>query len=748
MTAWPADAGVFHLSKQNLKEVNYLYLLLVDNNFISSREIKILLDKNNINCELIKCTSYDAMLDIASKINPDLVMINFDSVANSPVAYMKKLKQSSPNSYILAFIDPVQFGGLHEVIESGIDNYVTKPINREDITLKIRMGLMHSGNMQQTLQFKAEDISPEVPSEASLEETVRDEPASDKLVEESLPVKQQEMAESDKKMFEELADLFGKQFDDSQINYETTTAAEEEISGGTQEELLFSEAESTFNEEEIFEKVTDQPDKGPEEDRNLFDLQVEPEAGFSWPGSGGKDEEIAPGNHEIFGIEPEVRATEALEEDDDLLFGITPEIENISPETIEVTEEKIEEFSLIDEAFSLVESTEPELPAEKADSPIDLPYFDELFSQEPLAEEPIPLDSVNPKQTEEPAFFLASEPVLAEDVPGIDDDDKELFGMVGRERSVDSSSFEELFGAPTEHDKRKKRVAAEPKGTAIRQSKVEYLPFAKKSTANKSTSFPAESVNDQTVAEKSAGKKKVKKSKAVKSKPAARENVPKQANSKLLRVTGNLVTAFLLLIMVTLSFFLIQSRISGGSPAIAGYQIYVVQSGSMSPAFDTGSLVFVKPVDPLGLAEGDIITFSSSGDTTRLTTHRVTGISYEGGLSFITRGDANNVNDPNPVAAENIIGRVTGSVPYLGYIFGFAQTRQGLILLIFVPGLLLIIMELRRLFKYMVESRVEQLKGDAPRKPDDLNQTQTDLDSNKPVIPKGDLTGDLNDFGF
>ena len=117
-------------------------------------------------------------------------------------------------------------------------------------------------------------------------------------------------------------------------------------------------------------------------------------------------------------------------------------------------------------------------------------------------------------------------------------------------------------------------------------------------------------------------------------------------------------------------------------------------------------------------------------------------------MSFITRGDANNVNDPNPVAAENIIGRVTGSVPYLGYIFGFAQTRQGLILLIFVPGLLLIIMELRRLFKYMVESRVEQLKGDAPRKPDDLNQTQTDLDSNKPVIPKGDLTGDLNDFGF
>jgi signal peptidase I len=203
------------------------------------------------------------------------------------------------------------------------------------------------------------------------------------------------------------------------------------------------------------------------------------------------------------------------------------------------------------------------------------------------------------------------------------------------------------------------------------------------------------------------------KSSVVKPKIKQHKNIKKEAhgekNSEAYKVIGNIVTALLLIVMLTLSFFLIQSRLSGGTPAIAGYQMYVVLSGSMNPAFDTGSLVFVKPTEPAAIKEGDIITFSSSSDTTSLTTHRVVGINQNDGLSFVTRGDANNVNDPNPVPAENVVGRVTGSVPYIGYLFGFAQTRQGLIMLIFIPGLFLIIMELRRLFKYMVETRVQQL---------------------------------------
>ena len=142
----------------------------------------------------------------------------------------------------------------------------------------------------------------------------------------------------------------------------------------------------------------------------------------------------------------------------------------------------------------------------------------------------------------------------------------------------------------------------------------------------------------------------------------------------------------------------------GGVPQVAGYQMYIVLSGSMSPEFDTGSLAFVREVDPLELTEGDIITFQSTNDEGSLTTHRIVEVQREDGLQFITRGDANNINDPIPVPADNVVGIVTGSVPYVGYLINFAQTTQGLVLLIFIPGVLIILFELSKIVRYLSQN--------------------------------------------
>lgn len=184
-------------------------------------------------------------------------------------------------------------------------------------------------------------------------------------------------------------------------------------------------------------------------------------------------------------------------------------------------------------------------------------------------------------------------------------------------------------------------------------------------------------------------------------------------NSVLRSVTkaaANIFFVGLLVIMASLAFFLVQSKLMGGVPSVAGYQMYIVLSGSMNPAFDTGSVVFVRPLDPEEITADDIITFSGSGGGSVLTTHRVVEVEREDGLKFVTRGDANNVNDPNPVPAANIIGKVHGSLAYLGYMMGFAQTRNGLIVLVFVPGLLVIIFELRNIFKYTAEMEKEKKK--------------------------------------
>lgn len=172
---------------------------------------------------------------------------------------------------------------------------------------------------------------------------------------------------------------------------------------------------------------------------------------------------------------------------------------------------------------------------------------------------------------------------------------------------------------------------------------------------------------------------------------------------KIFNILGNVVFVILLLTMALLSFFLIQSKLTGGAPKVAGYQMYIVLSGSMSPAFDTGSLAFVKETRPEEVVVGDIITFNTQADPDTLTTHRVVEVLRDGELSFVTRGDANNANDPNPVPADHLVGRVTGSVPYVGYLLSFVQTRLGLILLIFVPGALIIIYELVKIIKYLNE---------------------------------------------
>ena len=53
-----------------------------------------------------------------------------------------------------------------------------------------------------------------------------------------------------------------------------------------------------------------------------------------------------------------------------------------------------------------------------------------------------------------------------------------------------------------------------------------------------------------------------------------------------------------------------QAFIPGRAPGVFGRQFYIVMSGSMSPAFDTGSLIFVRPADPETIRPGDIITLS------------------------------------------------------------------------------------------------------------------------------------------
>lgn len=181
---------------------------------------------------------------------------------------------------------------------------------------------------------------------------------------------------------------------------------------------------------------------------------------------------------------------------------------------------------------------------------------------------------------------------------------------------------------------------------------------------------------------------------------------------KLASLIGNSLFILMIVIMVVMVFFLVKGKLDkDGVPKIAGYQIYVVLSGSMNPTFDTGSVIAIKPVNPEEVVEGNIITFQEPGEQKRIVTHRVLEVRKDkSGSSFITKGDANNVADIKPVPGENIIGKVSLWIPYAGYLMEFVKTKKGLLLLLVLPGALLVVTELFQIYKTMMKAEEEEKK--------------------------------------
>ena len=113
--------------------------------------------------------------------------------------------------------------------------------------------------------------------------------------------------------------------------------------------------------------------------------------------------------------------------------------------------------------------------------------------------------------------------------------------------------------------------------------------------------------------------------------------------------------------------------------ALFGYRYYTVLTGSMSPTYNVGDMIFVKLTAPEDINVGDVITFNPSVDSDAYLTHRVTEKieNYEGSgvTCFRTQGDANDTQDSFLIDGERVIGTVTFGIPWLGYVVRFVQLR-------------------------------------------------------------------------
>ena len=112
-------------------------------------------------------------------------------------------------------------------------------------------------------------------------------------------------------------------------------------------------------------------------------------------------------------------------------------------------------------------------------------------------------------------------------------------------------------------------------------------------------------------------------------------------------------------------------------PSIFGYKPLIVLSKSMEPTYKEGTVIYYHQVPKDEIKIGDIITFK--GNKNELISHRVK--SMENDL-FITKGDANEVNDANKVKYEDIYGKnIDIMIIYIGYFIKFVNNHGYLIIL-------------------------------------------------------------------
>ena len=158
-----------------------------------------------------------------------------------------------------------------------------------------------------------------------------------------------------------------------------------------------------------------------------------------------------------------------------------------------------------------------------------------------------------------------------------------------------------------------------------------------------------------------------------------------------------------------------------GTVVLFGWQLSVIETGSMAPTYPAGSLAIVEPIDAAQVQPGMTVVFRDPDNSGRLVAHRVTRLIAGAPLRFETQGDANLTVDQNPVLARDINGRVRWAVPRLGSVAEALHGPSTPLVLVGVPLVLLVVSEgivlTRRRSRAQTETDEPLDEDDAERRP-------------------------------
>ncbi|MCR4889933.1 MAG: signal peptidase I [Ruminococcus sp.] len=193
-----------------------------------------------------------------------------------------------------------------------------------------------------------------------------------------------------------------------------------------------------------------------------------------------------------------------------------------------------------------------------------------------------------------------------------------------------------------------------------------------------------------------------------------RNIIPEEIKEKTTNIV-NIVASAIVIVMLGFVIFVMVSSSQGKVVSIFGHSVLRVTTGSMEPSIRTGDFILIEKVDPMILRYNDIISFYSEQSDIEgmLVTHRIVGETEDG--KFITRGDANPVEDSVAVDPANIVGRYKGKARFFIWIDSFANFRKLLLLAVMLVVSGISVYELKTLVRFSREA-AEKRKETAEEK--------------------------------
>ncbi len=199
--------------------------------------------------------------------------------------------------------------------------------------------------------------------------------------------------------------------------------------------------------------------------------------------------------------------------------------------------------------------------------------------------------------------------------------------------------------------------------------------------------------------------------------------------SGFLSVACTIILIALLLVGGVMFFFNMKAKSCerNGTEFTAPFGLYTIISPSMEPNVSVYDVIVAVDTDISKIKVGDVITFISDWDVTfgLTVTHRVVAISKteSGEYRLTTKGDNNGNPDGGVVTQKNLVGKVVGRIPQLGRLQFFLATKMGWFFVVFIPALIIIIVDMIKIFKlYVLKGKIDNVKPQEEAKKEEIEK--------------------------